>query len=241
MLELKAVQKSFGGLAAIRNVSIRIEDGEILGLIGPNGSGKSTLFNLISGLIRPDSGRIVFRGKDITGAGPHEICREGIGRTFQLVKPFARMTALRNVMVGRSYGSDPALDMGEAERQAGEILDRVGLSQKKRIVSTSLGLLDRKRLELARALATRPKLLLLDEIMAGLNPIEIETAMRLLSEVRASGVTLIVIEHVMKAVLGISDRIVVLSTGRVIADGLPQEVIRHEGVIEAYLGTKGNA
>ncbi len=241
MLELKSLHKSFGGLAAIWDVSLRIEEGEILGLIGPNGSGKSTLFNLISGIMRPDSGKILFRSKDITVAGPHEICRAGIGRTFQLVKPFARMTALRNVMVGRSYGSDPALNMRQAERQSEEILERVGLSQKKRIISASLGLLDRKRLELARALATRPKLLLLDEIMAGLNPMEIETAMRLLSDVRASGITLIVIEHVMRVILGISDRVIVLSTGRIIAEGSPQEVVRNKEVIEAYLGTKGNA
>jgi branched-chain amino acid transport system ATP-binding protein len=241
MLELDSLHKSFGGLAAIWKVSLRVEEGEILGLIGPNGSGKSTLFNLISGLMRPDSGRILFRGRDVTGAGPHEICRAGIGRTFQLVKPFARMTALRNVMVGRSYGSDPAVNMKQAERESEEILDRVGLSQKKRIVSASLGLLDRKRLELARALATRPELLLLDEIMAGLNPTEMEAAIRLLSDVRAAGITLIVIEHVMRIILSISDRVVVLSTGSVIAEGPPQEVVRNKKVIEAYLGTRGDA
>jgi branched-chain amino acid transport system ATP-binding protein len=241
MLELKSIYKSFGGLAAISNVSLRIEPGEILGLIGPNGSGKSTLFNLISGVMRPDSGDILFQSLDITGAGPHEICRAGIGRTFQLVKPFARMTALRNVMVGRSYGSDPAANMEQAEREAEEILERVGLSRKKRTVSAGLVLMDRKRLELARALATRPKLLLLDEIMAGLNPTEIESAIRLLSDVRASGITLIVIEHVMRVILGISDRVVVLSTGRIIAEGPPKEVVRNKGVIEAYLGTKGDA
>ena len=241
MLELQDVHKSFGGLAAIWDVSFRVERGEILGLIGPNGSGKSTLFNLISGLMRLDSGMILFRNRDISGTVPHEICRTGIGRTFQLVKPFARMTALRNVMVGRSYGSDPALNMREAERQSEEILERVGLSQKKGTVAASLGLLDRKRLELARALATRPKLLLLDEIMAGLNPAEINAAIRLLSNVRASGITLIIIEHVMRVILSISDRVVVLSTGRMIAEGPPQEVVRNKEVIKAYLGTKGDA
>lgn len=241
MLEIKGLHKFFGGLAAVWDVNLSVREGEILGLIGPNGSGKSTLFNLISGVMRPDSGKILFQDKDITGAKPHEICRAGIGRTFQLVKPFARMTVLRNVMVGRSYGSDPARDMRQAEREAEEILDRVGLAQKKQIVSAGLGLLDRKRLELARALATRPKLLLLDEIMAGLNPPETQAAIRLISDVRASGVTLVVIEHVMKVILGLSDRVIVLSTGRIIAEGLPDVVVRDKGVIEAYLGASANA
>lgn len=241
MLELRRLHKSFGGLAAIWDVSLTVREGEILGLIGPNGSGKSTLFNLISGLMRPDSGDILFLDRDITGAKPNTICRAGIGRTFQLVKPFARMTALRNVMVGRSFGSDPAADMGEAERQSLEILERVGLAEKRQVVSASLGLLDRKRLELARALATGPKLLLLDEIMAGLNHREIEDAIQLLSDVRASGITLIVIEHVMRVILGISDRVIALSTGRIIAEGAPQDVVRNEEVIEAYLGAAGHA
>jgi branched-chain amino acid transport system ATP-binding protein len=238
MLEIRKVCKSFGGLVAIRNLDMSVSEGEIVGLIGPNGSGKTTLFNLISGLLRPDRGEIRFNGEDIAGLKSHAACQCGIARTFQLTKTFAHMTTLKNVMVGRVYGSKPSSDMKEASEDCERILEFVGLADKRLSMAGMLGLVDRKRLEIARALATRPKLLLLDEMMAGLTPTEMNDAIQLVREINASGITLIVVEHAIKAILKISTKIIALSAGQKIAEGLPQDVVRNEQVIKAYLGEK---
>jgi len=238
LLEVEKLSKSFGGLMALCELDLAVEEGEILGLIGPNGSGKTTFFNLITGFLKPDSGRVRFRGEDITGLKPHRVCECGIARTFQLVKPFAQLTAVENVMVGRVYSRIPARSLRQANEEAREILDFVGLGDKWNVAAHSLTLPHRKRLELARALATKPHLLLLDEIMAGLNPVETEAAMGLVKNVRDLGVTVIMVEHIVKAVLGISNRVVVISTGEKIGEGTPQEVVNNQAVIEAYLGSE---
>lgn len=240
-LKVENLSKSFGGLQVLSNVNFEIHQGEILGLIGPNGSGKTTLFNLITGFLKPNTGKIIFEGKDITGAQNYHVCQVGIARTFQLVKPFAHMTALQNVMVGRMYGRKPARSLKEAHAESEEILGSIDLGVKKSNVAHSLTLSDRKRLELAKALATRPKLLLIDEMMAGLNLTETEDAIRIIKKIRDSGITLMVVEHIMRAVLGISDRIMVLNAGEKIAEGAPQEIMRDKGVIEAYLGKESYA
>ena len=237
LLEVEKVSKSFGGLMAVRRLDIAANEGEILGLIGPNGSGKTTLFNLITGFLKPNSGMIKFRGENITGLKPHRVCGSGIARTFQLVKPFAQLTALQNVMVGRVYGRNPARSLKQAGAESSEILDFVGLGDKRDVVAHSLTLPNRKRLELARALATKPYLLLLDEIMAGLNPVEAEAAMELIKNIRDSGITVIMVEHIVKAVFGISGRVVVMNYGEKIAEGTPQEMAQNQAVIEAYLGS----
>ena len=236
LLEAHSLVKSFGGLVAVNNLDLHLDRGEILGLIGPNGSGKTTLFNLIAGVLRPDSGQIWFEGKKISDAGCADICQSGIGRTFQIPRPFPRLTVLENVKLGRAYGSSPARTLTQAGADAQEVLEFVGLGAKRSMMAGSLGLMDRKRLELAKALATRPRLLLLDEIMAGLNPTEVQAAMDLVRTIRNAGISLIVVEHVMRAVLGLSERVMVLNAGRKIAEGPPRQVVRDRQVIEAYLG-----
>jgi len=235
-LEIEKLYKSFGGLQAVSDLDLVVNKGEILGVIGPNGSGKTTLFNLISGFIKPDKGKITLENKDITGASPHRICESGIARTFQIVKPFKEMTVLKNVMVGRAYGSQPVKNMKQIKSEAEELLRFTGLASKQSIVAEKLSLINRKRLELTRALATRPKILLLDEVMGGLNLAEIESAVSLVQGLRESGITIILVEHVMKAILGMSDRVLVLHNGKKIADGTPEEIVHDDHVIKVYLG-----
>lgn len=236
ILEVQNLNMDFGGLRALADVNFALEEGCILGLIGPNGSGKTTLFNVITGFLKPTSGKVIFGGEDITGHAPYKACKAGIARTFQLNKPFANMTVLDNVMVGCLNGRQPVQSMKQAREESDSILATTGLAGKRLTRSGMLGLVDRKRLELARALGAKPRLLLLDEMMAGLNLRELEDVMRLVQEIRASGTTVIVVEHVMKAVLGVSDRVMVLSAGQKIFEGSPREVVDDQRVIEAYLG-----
>lgn len=230
------VSKSFGGLMVIQRLSFSLREGEILGVIGPNGSGKTTLFNLVTGFLKTDRGRIEFLGNDIANRRPSSICRLGITRTFQIVKPFMRLTVLENVMAGRSYGREPAHDLKQARREATEALTLVRLSEKKDVLAEHLQLIDRKRLEIARALATRPRLLLLDEVFAGLNPAEVEEALRLIDVIRKIGITIMIVEHVLKVILEVSQRVLVLASGQKIFEGTAQEAINDRRVVEAYLG-----
>ena len=232
-LEVFSVSKSFRGLRAISNVSLGLEPGEILGLIGPNGAGKTTLFNLITGFFKPESGRIAFMGRDLTTMSPHEICKLGITRTFQIVKPFSHLSTLENVAVG-CYNRIAHID--EVEESAWEILRFVGLDKKALAPASSLTTPDRKRLEMARALGTRPMLLLLDEVMAGLNPKEQGDIVALVHKIREKGTAIVIIEHHMRVIMGLSDRIVVLNHGVCIANGEPRAVCEDRNVIEAYLG-----
>jgi branched-chain amino acid transport system ATP-binding protein len=236
LLNLEKVSKSFKGLMAVHSVSTRVEEGEILGLIGPNGAGKTTLFNLITGVFPPTEGRIFFEGRDITSVAPHARCWMGIARTFQLVRPLPELSVLDNAAIGRVYGRDPTKNRSRAEKESFETLEVVGLAERASEKAKSLTLVDRKRLELARALAAKPRLLLLDELLAGLNPSEVLTSMALIQSIRDTGITIIMVEHLVKAVFGVADRIVVLSAGDLIAEGTPTEVSCNQNVIDAYLG-----
>jgi branched-chain amino acid transport system ATP-binding protein len=235
LLEVERVAKGFGGVRAVHDVSFTLDEGELIGVMGPNGSGKTTLFNLIAGALRPDRGHIRLRGHDIAGLPPHRVCARGIARTFQLVRPFAGLTALENVLVGRFYGRAGATGaVAEAER----LLALVGLETRARVPAAQLTLIDRKRLELARALATAPQLLLLDEFMAGLNPAETAAAMALIRRLQAEGLTVLMVEHIVWALMDLSRRIVVLSAGEKIAEGSPEAVAADPAVVAAYLGTE---
>jgi branched-chain amino acid transport system ATP-binding protein len=236
ILEIRNISKAFGGVQALKHIDFGVNEGEIVGLIGPNGSGKTTLFNVITGFYKPNEGNIIFRDKDITGAKANVVCHHGIARTFQIVKPFGHLTTLQNVMIGEIYGSKNSESLGKVTEESKKLLDKVGLRPKEAAHAASLTLAARKKLELGRALATKPKLLLLDEMMGGLNEKEIEESMDTIRQLRKSGITIILVEHIMKAVMGVSDRIVVLNVGEKIAEGTPQEIACNELVIKAYLG-----
>ena len=233
LLRARGLTKVFGGLIAVDDVSLSVAEGEIVGLIGPNGAGKTTLFGLVSGFIAPDQGDVQFRGESIVGLRPHQICQRGLSRTFQIVQPFANLSVLDNVMVGAFARTDSE---PEARAKALDVLERLGLADRPAAPARSLTLAQRKRLELARVLATQPSMILLDEVMAGLNPREVEAVVDLLRQLRADGITLLVIEHVMHAVLRLCDRVLVLHHGQQIADGAPEVIARDARVIEAYLG-----
>ncbi len=235
LLETKGVTRTFGGLAAVKEVSFAVERGEIVGLIGPNGAGKTTLFNVLTGFLSPSAGEVYFEGRRISNLLPDRICHLGVARTFQVVKPFGNMTALQNVMVG-SFCRERS--ESRARKAAEEVLDLVGLGHRREVLARNLTIADRKRLEMARALATRPTLLLLDEVMAGLNPSEVNDVLGLLREIRARGTTLLLIEHIMAAIMAISDRILVLHHGNLIAQGTPRQVAESPAVIDAYLGER---
>ncbi len=234
LLEITGLDKSFGGLRVIQSLDFRVQEGEIVGLIGPNGAGKTTCFNLITGFEKPDAGRVLFKGEDITGLKPpNRISKKGIARTFQIVKPLAGLTVTENVLAG---AAERAGSIREARMKSRNIVDLLGLGEFRDVKASSLTLAGRKRLELAKALATEPTLLLLDEVMAGLNPTEVEQAIQLIRRISNRGITLLVIEHVMKAVMSLAGRVVVIHHGQKICEGRPQDVARDRGVIEAYLG-----
>jgi branched-chain amino acid transport system ATP-binding protein len=233
ILTANELTKKFGGLIAVGDLSFKLNEREILGLIGPNGAGKTTVFNCLTGFLAPEEGEILFEGESINGLQPYRICQLGIARTFQIVKPFPTISVLDNVMVG-------ALARGKSTRSAKtsslEIIDFVGLSEMTHKEAQGLPLPLRKRLELARAMATEPKVLLLDEVMAGLNPTEVDGLIELINEVNGQGVSILLIEHVMQGIMALSQRVIVINYGVKIAEGTPQEVVKDQGVIEAYLG-----
>jgi branched-chain amino acid transport system ATP-binding protein len=236
ILEGLSLSMRFGGLTAVSDVDFHLNQGEILGLIGPNGAGKSTLFNLISAALTPKSGKILFKGVDITGIKPNRICRMGLARTFQNIKIFSNLTVLENVLVGSFFGSSAKISPSRAEDDAEEVLAFTGLSAAKENPAADLTLAKQKRLEVARALATKPQVIMLDELMEGLNPSEVSQAMDLVIRIRDKGIAVIMIEHVMKAIMRICDRVMVLHHGVKIADGTPAEIAADETVMKVYLG-----
>jgi len=235
LLKIESVSKKFGGLSAVDNVSLEVEQGTVIGLIGPNGAGKTTLFNCINGTLPITSGKVIFDGNDVTHKKSHEIAKLGIARSYQIVQPFGNMTTLQNAMVG---GFCKTKVYREAEEIALKSLELVRLDHKKDVVAKHLNLGERKKLEIAKALSTQPKLLLLDEVMAGLTPTEVQEMVRIINSINASGVTLIIIEHIMEAIMSLSKRIVVLNFGRKIMEGTPEEVSTSQQVIEAYFGVE---
>ncbi len=233
ILNVTDMTKDFGGLRAVDNLSLTIDKGQILGLIGPNGAGKSTAFNCIAGVFAPTAGSVTFNGEKINGKKPWNLCKNGLARTFQIVKPFASKSVLYNVTVGAFIATG---NRKTAEAKALDVLEELSFADKKDVLSGNLTIADRKRLEIARALATGPKLLLLDEVMAGLRPSEVDEMVAIIKHLRDSGVTIFVIEHIMRAIMALSDRIVVIQFGKKIAEGSPAQIASDENVIKAYLG-----
>ncbi|SFG14367.1 amino acid/amide ABC transporter ATP-binding protein 1, HAAT family (TC 3.A.1.4.-) [Desulfotomaculum arcticum] len=241
ILQVDEVWKTFGGLVALGGVSLKLHQNEILGLIGPNGAGKTTLFNVIAGAFRPDRGTVIFKHENITGLKPNRRCHLGISRTFQIPKPFLDMSVLDNVVVGAYFGSARRIGIEAARDAAVEILNFVGLDKQKDYPAKNLTIGERKKLELCRALAAKPDVLLLDEVVGGLHSSEVKEIMEVIKRINQSGVAILMIEHVMKAVMGVSQRIVVLQYGKKLAEGTPDEIVQNEEVIAAYLGGKRDA
>jgi branched-chain amino acid transport system ATP-binding protein len=238
VLETTGLTRRFGGVAAVSDLSFSVEEGSVLGVIGPNGAGKSTLINLITGQVKPSEGRVMVDGKDVTGEPPWTIARSRVARTFQIVKPFRNLSVRENVAIGGMFGPERASSAREAIAQADEALERVGLLDKADASPGDLAVADARRLELAKALSMKPRLLLLDEVMAGLRPGEIQPALDLIASLKEEGVTVLVVEHVMKAIMAVSDSLLVMNEGKELARGDPETVMKDERVIEAYLGQR---
>ena len=241
IIEVQHITKRFKGLTAVKDVSFSIREGAITGMIGPNGAGKSTTFNMICGYYPPTEGKIFFRGQDITDKKAHEYTKMKIARTFQIMKPLKNLSVLENVVASCYFGHAAAKNEHEARERAMDILQFTGLYEKRHILSKDMGTPDQKRLEMARALATKPELLFLDENMAGLNPAETEAAIELIRQINRSGVTIFLIEHIMQAVVSLCEEVIVLHHGEKIAEGTPEQVMNDPYVMEVYLGTKGGA